>query len=72
MSKIDKYQAKIIASWIKKNLENCNNPRFYGKALIDDKKEYWSYRVGTYRIIAEIKDAEVIIHIVNVGHRQDI
>ncbi len=72
LKQIDHYQVKIILGWIEKNLEGCDNPRIHGKPLVGDKKGYWRYRVGTYRIIAEILDACVIIEIINVDHRRDI
>ena len=31
--KLDKQVAKIIEQWIDKNLVNCTEPRFKGKAL---------------------------------------
>lgn len=72
LSNIDQIQRKIIVSWIKNNLENSNNPRSFGKPLKGNLKEYWRYRVGKYRIIAEINDVEVRILIVAIGHRSDI
>ena len=72
LKRIDKYQVKIILSWIEKNLIECENPRLYGKPLVGDKKGYWRYRVGAYRIIADIMDNEVIIEIINIGHRQEV
>ncbi len=72
LRQIDHYQVKIILGWIEKNLEGCDNPRIHGKPPVGDKKGYWRYRVGTYRIIAEILDACVIIEIINVDHRRDI
>ena len=72
LRKIDKTQQRIIVNWIIKNLENTNDPRVFGKALKGNLKDYWRYRVGDYRIIAEINDAEVKILIIEIGHRKDI
>lgn len=72
LKKIDKTQQRIIINWIIKNLENTNDPRVFGKALKGNLKDYWRYRVGDYRIIAEINDAEVKILIIEIGHRKDI
>ena len=72
LKRIDKYQAKIIVSWIEKNLVGCENPRLFGKPLVGDMKGYWRYRVGAYRIIADIIDSEVIIEVINIGHRQEV
>jgi len=72
---IDKLDAPIrrrITQWIANNLEGCANPRFKGKALEGDWEGYWRYRVGNYRLIADIKDDKIIILIVNVDKRNDI
>jgi mRNA interferase RelE/StbE len=72
LKKIDMTQQRIIVNWIAKNLENTPNPRIFGKSLKGNLKEYWRYKVGDYRIIAEINDDEVKILIIEVGHRKDI
>lgn len=72
LKKLDKYTAKLIMSWIKKNLIGCENPRVHGKGLTNNKSGYWRYRIGDYRLIAEIQEEKVIILIVNVGHRSKI
>ncbi|TNH92894.1 type II toxin-antitoxin system RelE family toxin [Aeromonas hydrophila] len=35
-------------------------------------RTYWRYRVGDYRVICEIRDNEMVIVAVMVGHRRDI
>ena len=72
LKKIDRYQTKIILSWVEKNLAGCSNPRQYGKALVGDKGDYWRYRVGSYRIIADIQDNFVRIELINIAHRREI
>lgn len=72
LKQIDKHQAKLILAWINKNLAGCGDPRVQGKALVGDKKGYWRYRVGSYRLIAEIDDGQVRINIINIGHRREI
>jgi len=72
IKKLDSATRKLIKSWIEKNLLNTDNPRQHGKVLTGSLSQYWRYRVGDYRILAEINDAEIIIIIVEVGHRRDI
>jgi len=72
LKRIDRYRAQIIIGWIESNLIGCDNPRLYGKPLVGDKKGFWRYRVGSYRIIAEIQDNIVTIEVINVGHRREI
>ncbi len=72
LSKIDKSQRNIILSWIDKNLVDTDDPKKYGKALKGNLKEYWRYRIGNYRILADIDDKQIKIIIFNIGHRKDI
>jgi mRNA interferase RelE/StbE len=72
LKKLDKFQSKIIIDWIESNLVNCDDPRAHGKGLIGDYSSEWRYRVGDYRVLANISDTDIIIHIVKVGHRKDI
>ena len=61
IGKLDTSIKVLIKSRIDKNLINIENPRLYGKALTGNLRNYWRYRVGNYRIIAEIKDNELIV-----------
>ena len=72
LKKMDKHTASLILGWIKKNLEGCENPRQHGKALTADKIGQWRYRVGDYRLLAEIEDDRIVILILSVGHRRDV
>ncbi len=72
LNKIDGTQQRIIVNWIAKYLENTHDPRIFGKTLKGNLKDYWRYRVGNYRIIAEINNDEIRIIIIEIGHRKDI
>lgn len=50
----------------------CDNPRIHGKPFTGNHAGRWRYRVGDYRIMAEISDDTIIIYIVNIGHRKNI
>ena len=56
----------------KKNIEGCTDPRIHGKGLTSNRSGEWRYRVGNYRVIAEIKDEQVIVLVVAMGHRSNI
>ena len=45
-------------------------PEIYGKPLHSRLRRYWKLRVGHWRIIYEILNKEVIVHI--IGHRSDV
>ena len=72
LKKMDRHTASLILGWIRKNLEGCDDPRLHGKALVADKKGQWRYRVGDYRILAEIEEDKIIILILNIGHRREV
>lgn len=70
-------EGRTLASITKKyNIFRCtidtDDPKKYGKALKGNLKEYWIYRVGNYRVLADIKDDQIQIIIFNIGHRKDI
>lgn len=72
LSKIDQSQQKLILAWIEKNLVQTDDPKALGKSLKGNLKEYWRYRIGNYRILADINNDEIKIIIFNIGHRKDI
>lgn len=48
------------------------NPRLRGKAMVGERKGYWRYRVGDYRVIARIEDQRLVIVVIAVGHRREV
>lgn len=72
LKKLDKSIAGLIMAWIRKNLEGCCDPRQHGKGLTANRSGQWRYRIGDYRLLAEIQEDEIIILILNIGHRRDI
>lgn len=72
LKKMDKHVSALIIGWIEKNLVDCENPRQHGKGLVENRSGEWRYRIGDYRILADIKDERLIILIITVGHRREI
>ena len=72
LRKLDPSIRAMIVKWLRKNLENCSNPRAHGKALSGNLSGLWRYRVGNYRLIAEIRDDRLVILMLEVGHRSEI
>lgn len=48
------------------------NPRSRGKILVHDLRGLWRYRVGDYRVLCRIKDKELVVTVVEVGHRSKV
>ena len=72
LKKLDKASQKQIAGYLLKNVDNAENPRAFGKALVGNYKGLWRYRVGNYRIICHIQDDECIVLALETAHRKDI
>lgn len=72
LKKLDGQTRRLILAWIEKNLVGCEDPRLHGKGLTANHSGEWRYRIGDYRIIADISDEKVIVLILRIGHRRDI
>lgn len=72
IKKLDRKTAALIMGWLEKNIEGCENPRIHGKGPVENKPGQWRYKVGDYRIICEIQDKEIIVLVLEVGHRREI
>ena len=72
LKKLDKHVSAMILGWVSKNFEGCENPRVHGKALVANQKGKWRYRVGDYRLVCQIKDKQVLVFVLTVGHTKEI
>jgi len=52
-------------------IDLTQNPRPHGYIKLKGRDGY-RIRVGTYRVIYEIFDTELIIDIITIGHRKDV
>lgn len=72
LHKLDRYTAALILGWIEKNLSGCPNPRAFGKPLVANHQGKWRYRVGNYRLLAQIDDKTITILVVKIAHRREV
>jgi mRNA interferase RelE/StbE len=72
LEKINKPEQLRIRQFIKDNLANLDNPRSMGKALQGNLKGLWRYRVGNYRLVCQIYNSELMVMVLEIGHRKDI
>ena len=70
-SKLDKSVQKSIQKYLNKE-QLRRNPRALGKPLRYSLFGLWRYRIGDYRLIADIQDDVLIILVLEVDHRKDI
>ena len=71
LKKLDKTKQKRILDYMDE-VALLENPRSRGKALVENMRGLWRYRVGDYRVICEIQDAKIIISVLKIGHRKNI
>ena len=72
IKKLDRPTQRLIFSYINRNLRNTVSPRALGKGLTGPLRGLWRYRVGDYRLLVEIKDLEMVIIALDVGHRSSV
>lgn len=70
--KLDKPTQNRIINWLDSHIDGIGNPRLLGKALKGELNNLWRYRVGKYRLIADIKDDIAKISILKIRKRNDI
>ena len=73
LGKLDRQPAQRILRFLSDRVARLDDPRSIGEALKGSKLgELWKYRVGDYRIIAEIQDGELCILVVRIGNRREV
>ena len=72
LAKMDVGVRRIIVAWLLKNIDGCDNPRIHGKGLTGNLSGAWRYRVGDYRILCEIREQELVVLALEIGHRREV
>ena len=72
MSRLDRQIALRIRNYMRERVAARDNPREIGKALHGRWRGHWRYRVGDYRVICDIQDANLIVLVVEVGGRDEV
>ena len=71
LARLDKTQAQRITKYLRRVML-LKDPRDAGKALTGNLRTYWRYRVGDYRVVCDIRDNELLIVAVMIGHRSEV
>jgi mRNA interferase RelE/StbE len=72
LQKLEKPLQNRIVSFLLDRLQTTDNPRSTGKALQGKLSGLWRYRVGDFRLLCRIEDNELIILVIEIGHRKEI
>lgn len=65
---------KTIQLRIKKAIKErlMQNPQLHLEPVVGDMTGFYKFRVGDYRLICTKKDAELVVIVVEMGHRREI
>lgn len=69
--KLDRQVLRRVKVYLDEVCE-LDDPRTRGKGLTGDLAGYWRYRIGDYRVLVEIRDDQLVIVAITLGHRSAI
>ena len=73
LEKMGRSKAVRIREYLRKRVATLYNPRLLGKPLQGGTLGHlWRYRVGDFRVLCELRDAQLVVLIVEIGHRREI
>ena len=72
LRKLGQQAQRDIVACLDERIAGDGDPRRFGKGLRADLAGLWRYRVGDYRILCQIRDGELLVLVVAVGHRRDV
>lgn len=69
--KLDRQVLRRIRAYLD---EVCglDDPRDRGRGLTGNLSGYWRYRVGDYRVLAKLREEEIVVVAIALGHRSSI
>ena len=73
LKKLDKSIALQVLDFMDHRIALLDDPRASGKNLVGlILGSYWRYRVGDLRIICDVQNEQLIILVIELGHRSRI
>jgi mRNA interferase RelE/StbE len=71
LRKVDRTVVRRVLAFLD-DLARLDDPRSRGKSLSGDLAAFWRYRIGDYRLLAEVKDEKLVVVAVRLAHRSSI
>jgi mRNA interferase RelE/StbE len=73
LRKLDPQVARRILTFLRDRLAPLDDPRSLGEALRGrDLGDFWKYRVGDWRIIADLDDGVMLITVIRLGNSREV
>ncbi|MFZ4380606.1 MAG: type II toxin-antitoxin system RelE family toxin [Sandarakinorhabdus sp.] len=73
LRKLDPQVARRILTFLRDRVATLDDPRSIGEALRGKELgDFWKYRVGDWRIIADLDDGVMLITVIRLGNRREV
>jgi mRNA interferase RelE/StbE len=72
LRKLDSSNAQVILRDLNRLLLETSDPRERGRGLRANLAGLWRYRVGNYCVICSIEAHELVVLVLQIGHRRDV
>ena len=72
LKKLGRPAQREILKYLDERIATEEDPRRFGKALRGELAGLWRYRVGDYRMICSLKEGQMLVLVLRVGHRRDV
>ena len=64
--------AQLILRYLNRLVQETSDPRERGSGLRANLAGLWPYRVGDDRVICSFEDHELVMLVLQIGHRRDV
>ena len=73
LRKLDPQIATRLLTFLRDRIAPLDDPRSLGEALRGKELgDFWKYRVGDWRIIADLDDGVMLITVIRLGNRREV
>jgi mRNA interferase RelE/StbE len=72
LKELDRQIPREILDDMEKPIAKAEDPRAFGKPLRHSRFVLWRYRLRDYRIICQLRKANLTVLVVAIGHRSTI
>ena len=73
LSKFDRPIQQRIIKGLRERIATLVDPRSIGEALRGEELgRFWKYLIGTYRVICDIRDEDIVILVIRIGDRKEV
>jgi mRNA interferase RelE/StbE len=72
LRRLDRSVQRSVLKYVRERLATPEDPRRFGKPLSGGLKNLWRYRVGDFRLVCDIREDQLAVLILRIGHRRNV